>query len=607
MKFIEVAQAFQNLEQEPSRIGMTKILAKLFAQSSKSEIQIISYLSQGSLFPPYQDVQFQIAQKGMVSIIAELAGKSDATIQKDFKELGDIGLVVQKEWTRSECELTVHQVYEQLLEIARISGTGSTEKKGIHVRKLLKQVDSLSAKFIVRIVAKTLRLGFSDMTVLDALSWMDTGDKSLSKDLEAAYNVCADLGLVAHTMKEEGIKGIRSMHIKVGIPIRPAAAERLTSAKAVIERLGHCVAQPKLDGFRVQVHVKKTETKTDVHFFSRNMLDMSDMFPDLKKMVSQLPVHSLICEGEAIVYDEETESFLPFQETVKRKRKHDVEQMSIDMPLRLYLFDILYLDGKSLLEDTHKQRRIILQDVLKKWNLAHGSPDQVRGRRGENEISVVSEGRGVSEALQIVEEKPFSKAQDLEDYFLLNIQAGLEGLVVKREDAIYQPGKRNFNWIKLKREAHGSLIDTVDCVILGYYAGRGKRAKFGIGAFLVGIYNQEKEQFQTVAKVGTGMSDDEWKDLKKRCEHIKLQHQPKNVSCVKDLYPDVWVSPELVCVVKSDEITLSPAHTAGKTEGHPGYALRFPRFVSYRPDKSAQDATSIKELKHLYAQQKIQS
>ncbi|MCX5924012.1 MAG: ATP-dependent DNA ligase [Candidatus Dependentiae bacterium] len=580
MKFIEVAQAFQNLEQEPSRIGMTKILAQLFAQSSNSEIQIICYLSQGSLFPAYLDVQFQIAQKGMVAIIAELAGKPESVIQADFKEMGDIGLVVQKEWTQDTCDLTVHQVYETLIEIAHICGTGSTEKKSAHLRALLKQVDSLSAKFIVRIVAKTLRLGFSDMTVLDALSWMETGDKTLSKDLEAAYNVCADLGLVAHTMKDEGIKGITSMHIKVGIPIRPAAAERLTSAKAVIERLGHCVAQPKLDGFRVQVHVKKTETKTDVHFFSRNMLDMSDMFPDLKKIVSQLPVSSLICEGEAIVYDEETESFLPFQQTVKRKRKHDVDQMSVDMPLRLYLFDILYLDGKSLLDETHKTRRIILNDVVKHQN---------------------------TDALQIVEEKPFSKAQDLEDYFLLNIQAGLEGLVVKREDATYQPGKRNFNWIKLKREAHGSLIDTVDVVILGYYGGRGKRAKFGIGAFLVGIYNPEKEQFQTVAKVGTGMSDDEWKDLKKRCEHIKLQHQPKNVSCVKDLYPDVWVSPELVCVVKSDEITLSPAHTAGKTEGHPGYALRFPRFVSYRSDKSAQDATSIQELKHLYAQQKIQS
>ncbi|HSW76628.1 MAG TPA: ATP-dependent DNA ligase [Candidatus Saccharimonadales bacterium] len=578
MKFIKVAQAFQKLEEEPSRIGMTKILASLFKQCSSSEIQIIAYLSQGSLFPPYKDVQFQIAQKGMISIIADLVDTSVTSVQKDFKELGDIGLVVQKEWLKQNSDVTVQQVYDELIDIANISGTGSTEKKGTHLRKLLEQVDSLSAKFIVRIVAKALRLGFSDMTVLDALSWMETGDKSLSKDLEAAYNVCADLGLVAHTMKSEGIKGIRSMHIKVGIPIRPAAAERLTSAQEVIDRFGHCVAQPKLDGFRVQVHVKKTESKTDVHFFSRNMLDMSDMFPDLKKMVSLLPVHSLICEGEAIVYDEETESFLPFQETVKRKRKHDVEQMSIDMPLHLYLFDILYLNGKSLLDDTHEQRRNILLDLLKKRH---------------------------DESLQAVEERSFSQAKDLQDYFLLNIQAGLEGLVVKRQDATYQPGKRNFNWIKLKREAHGSLIDTVDCVILGYYSGRGKRAKFGIGAFLVGIYNQEKEQFQTVAKVGTGLSDDEWKDLKKRCDTIKVSLQPKNVSCVKDLYPDVWVNPELVCVIKSDEITLSPAHTAGKTQEHPGYALRFPRFVSYRPDKSAQDATSIKELRHLYAQQKI--
>ena len=580
MKFMHVAQAFQNLEKEPSRTSMTKILAELLGECSKSEVKIIAYLSQGSLFPPYQDVQFNIAQKGMVRIIADLVKKSEETIQKSFKDLGDLGLVIEQDWNGTDQGLTVHQVYDALVVIAHMSGIGSTEKRSSALCQLLDQVDSLGAKFIVRIVTKTLRLGFSDMTFLDALSWMSTGDKSFSKDLESAYNVCADLGLVAWTMKDEGIKGICSMLITVGIPIRPAAAERLTSAKAVIERLGHCVAQPKLDGFRVQVHVKKTMSKTDVHFFSRNMLDMSDMFPDLKKIVSLLPVQTLICEGEAIVYDEETDTFLPFQQTVKRKRKHDVEQMSIDMPLRLYLFDILYLDGHSLLDQTHKYRRDMLQDLVKYQK---------------------------NDALQIVEEKKMLTAKELEDYFLLNIQSGLEGLVVKREDAIYQPGKRNFNWIKLKREAHGSLIDTIDCVILGYYVGKGKRAKFGIGAFLVGIYDPKKDQFETVAKVGTGLTDTEWKDLKQRCELLKVSHQPKDIICVKDLYPDVWVSPELVCTIKSDEITLSPLHTAGKIDGHPGYALRFPRFISYRSDKSAQDATSIVELKHLFAQQKIKS
>ena len=578
MKFLQVAQVFQDLEKEPSRTSMTKILAELLAQCSKTDAHIISYLSQGSLFAPYKNIQFHIAQKGMLGIIADFADKPVGEIQKDFKELGDLGLVVQKNNSRIDQGLSVQQVYDLLLEIAQISGTGSTEKRTALLVKLLEQVDGLGAKFIVRIVTSTLRLGFSDMTFLDALSWMSVGDKSISKDLEAAYNVCADLGLVAYTLKDQGVAGIKSMSITVGIPIRPAAAERLTSAQAIVERLGDCVAQPKLDGFRVQVHVKKTDSKTEVHFFSRNMLDMSDMFPDLKKVVSILDVSSLICEGEAIVYDDQTQTFLPFQQTVKRKRKHDVEQMSIEMPLRLYLFDLLYLDGKSLLDQTHKYRREMLQAII-----------------------------GQDDSLQVVEEKQITTAKELEDYFLLNIDSGLEGLVVKREDAIYQPGKRNFNWIKMKREAHASLIDTVDCVILGYYGGKGKRAQFGIGAFLVGIYDQEKDQFQTVAKVGTGLTDIEWKDLRSRCEALKVSAQPKNVECIKDLYPDVWVSPELVCTVKSDEITLSPLHSAGKVGDAPGFALRFPRFISYRFDKSAHDSTSIIELKHLFAQQNIKS
>ncbi len=580
MKFETFAQALQKLEEESSRTAMTKLLAELFADASSSEIEIISYFSLGSLFAPYQDVQFNIASKGMISSIALLTEKSETIVQKHFKDVGDLGLVVQEFWDGKDRGLSVLQVYESLLEIANISGTGSTDKKLEKIQKLLEQVDSLGAKFIVRMITKTLRLGFSDMTILDALSWMQSGDKSHSKDLESAYNICADLGLVAKTLKQKGLDGIRAMQIHVGIPIRPAAAERLSSPKAIVEKLGDCIAQPKLDGFRVQVHMKKSGSKIDVHFFSRNMLDMSDMFPDLKKAVMDLDVTSLICEGEAIVYDQATDTFLPFQQTVKRKRKHDIEQASQDFPLRLYLFDILYLDGASLLNQTHAYRRKTLQKLIK------GVKD---------------------ESLQIIDEVKITSAQDLQDYFLKNIQAGLEGLVVKREDAIYQPGKRNFNWIKLKREAHGSLLDTIDVVILGYYVGQGKRAKFGIGAFLVGVYNAKDDNFETVAKIGTGMTDVEWKDLKIRCDKIKISAQSKNVVCTKDLYPDVWIQPELVCTVQADEITWSPVHTAGKTEKKLGMALRFPRFVTYRADKSAEDATSVIELQHLYEQQKVKA
>ncbi len=200
----------------------------------------------------------------------------------------------------------------------------------------------------------------------------------------------------------------------------------------------------------------------------------------------------------------------------------------------------------------------------------------------------------------LIEEEKVKDAKDLENYFMENISSGLEGLVVKRPDAVYQPGKRNFNWIKLKRQESGSLDDTIDCVILGYYFGRGKRASFGIGALLVGIYNPKDDVFETVAKIGTGLTDAKWIEQKKMCDKIKVAKCPSNVECAKELYPDVWVAPKIICMIRADEITRSPLHKAGSTEDDMGLALRFPRILGYRPDKSATDATTVKELENLF-------
>ena len=308
-------------------------------------------------------------------------------------------------------------------------------------------------------------------------------------------------------------------------------------------------------------------------FFSRNLLDMSPMFPDLKKALEPVKATTLIVEGEAIVYDEETERFLPFQETVKRKRKHGIEEVAESLPLRLYLFDILYLNGQPVLDLGHEQRRGLLMNLF---------------------------GVYPNETVQVIAEKLCTTPKELGDYFNEQITQGLEGLVVKRPDAAYQAGKRNFNWIKLKRHQEGELTDTLDAVILGYYAGKGKRGSFGIGAFLVGVYNEEKDLFETIAKVGTGLTDAEWVELKKRCDPLKVHQKPANVICAPELKPDVWVAPELVAVILADEITQSPTHTAGQTETVPGLALRFPRFMGYAVDKKPEQATSVKECRRLY-------
>lgn len=576
VKFRTVAQVFEEIEKVSGRLKITELLAQLLKSATPKEASIISYLSLGKLHPPYIGTQFQMAEKNLIGVVSELTKFAESTVKEKAKKIGDLGSILEEGGWRPKGDLTVTQVYHELKKIEEIAGTGSQSAKIKDLADLLHKLDFLSAKFVARVVVGKLRLGFSDMTIIDALSWMEAGDKSLRKEIEDAYNVCADIGEVAQTLKQDGLKAIKYMKIKVGTPIRPAAAERLPTAQAIIKKLGPCVAQPKLDGFRLQIHLDKTKAHPHIAFFSRNLLDMTYMFPDLKKAVAKLHVKQLICEGEAIVYDPNTGSFLPFQETVKRKRKHGIEQAAEQMPLRVFLFDLLYLDGTSYLNKTHEERRKKLLSIFKNTD---------------------------KDAVQVVEEKKIDTAKELEAYFYENIAAGLEGLVIKREDAIYQPGKRNFNWIKLKRQEEGHLEDTIDCVILGYYAGKGKRAEFGIGAFLVGVYHKAEDRFETVAKIGTGLSDVQWKQLKKKCDQLAVKKQPKNVYCPKELAPDVWVSPELVCLVRADEITLSPLHTAGKTKEKPGFALRFPRFMGYREDKTAEQATSVKEIKELYKDQ----
>ncbi len=576
MKFIAVAKAFDQIEQESSRLKITEMLSDLLKQATPAQAATIAYMSLGDLHPSYRGTKFNFAEKSMIKVLAKLLDVSEHTIKAKEIKLGDLGLVALEAEGKSELKLTLHEVERFLDEFAEISGEGSTQEKEKKLLELFNKLDLLSIKYVIRIILGKLRLGFSDMTLLDAFSWMQEGDKSIRKDLEEAYNVCVDIGLIVKILKEDGIKGIKNIGIVPGIPVRPAAAERLPDAVSIVKKLGKCVAQPKLDGFRLQVHVNKTHSKNEVHFFSRNLQDMSEMFPDLKDAVLKLDVKTLVLEGEAISYDVETGTFLPFQETVKRKRKYEIEKFAQDFPLKLYVFDILYLNGKSLLDCGHEKRRKFVLDLL-------------------NDKAVEKQG-----VIYAIEEVEIESAKSLDEYFEQNVSAGLEGGVVKKPDSIYQAGKRNFNWVKFKRQESGELDDTIDCVILGYYAGRGKRASFGIGALLVGVYNKSEDMLQTIAKIGTGLSDEEWRAQKKSCDKIKVMDKPHNVQCSKELYPDVWVDPQIVCMIRADEITLSPLHTPGKTNQKLGYALRFPRLMGYRPDKSALEATEIKEIESLY-------
>ena len=573
MKYSKLSTYFEKLEQVSSRLTLIEILSELFKETPEDEIEKIVYLLQGRLSPFFVQVEIGMAEKTVAQAIANAYGLSREEVLKNYQNLGDMGTVVfqlSSKFKIQNSKLTVSEVFDVLNQIAKTSGEGTVEKRQKLLSDLLQKLDPVSAKHLVRIPLGNTRLGIGDPTVLDALATAKLGDKSKRKVLEQAYNRTSDLGLIAKTLWKEDLLGVEKLEVRVGAPIRSELCERLPTPEKVIEKMTEVDVQYKYDGFRVQIHKNKDE----IRMFSRNLEEMTHMFPELTKAArEQIKADSVILDSEALAYNPQSEEFLPFQETTKRRRKHGIEEMAGKLPLKAFVFDILYKNGKQLLDEPLKKRMEILKETLP-----------------EDDVLIRTKNQTVTDAktLGILLEDAISK--------------GLEGLVVKRLESPYEAGGRNFNWVKLKRHSSGELSDTIDCVILGYITGKGKRAEFGAGALLVGLYDGKKDEFVTVSKIGTGLTDEEWREVHKRADRIKLDHKPARVN--SQIIPSVWIKPEIVIEVLADEITRSPIHTAGKTEQEPGYALRFPRLVSFRGlDKKAEDATSVKELIEMYKQQ----
>lgn len=205
-------------------------------------------------------------------------------------------------------------------------------------------------------------------------------------------------------------------------------------------------------------------------------------------------------------------------------------------------------------------------------------------------------------------------AQEIEKYFQEQAKKGLEGIMAKKLEGTYRAGARDFNWIKYKRSYSSKLSDTIDVVVMGYDLGQGKRQSFGIGDFLIGIYDEKQEKFESVSKVGTGLTDEEWKIIKVRSDKLKVKIKPEEYDVDKMMSCDVWIRPSIVVEIRADEITRSPVHTAGRIMKpsksgssqevkEAGYALRFPRLERFRDDKKPEDATTLAEVEKMYKNQ----
>jgi len=577
MLFKEFCEYLKALESTTERLRMISILAQLFKELEPEELEKAVYLLLGELWPDWAGKpELGIAEKMCLEAISRATGISKKELERKFKSIGDIGrlaeIAVQKKklMALQFQQLTIKDVYNNLAKAARASGPGSQDLKIRILTGLFISASPIEARYIGRIVLGQMRLGIQEMTILDGLAQAFFGTKEKRPIIEAAFNRYPDIGYIAKVVAKEGADGLQKIKIQPGVPIRPMLAERLSSPTEILSKLGGVgVAEYKYDGERAQIHKKGNE----VIIFSRRMENITNQYPDVVDAVrGAINAESCIVEGEIVCIDPDTEEMRPFQELMHRKRKYDIARAMQEYPVKVFLFDCMYVNGEELIDKPY--------------------PEIVK----------------VTDRVTLATSKVVRSPEELEEFMMKAIEDGCEGVVVKStsNDAVYEAGARGWKWIKYKRDYKSEMMDTVDLVVIGAFHGRGRRSGT-YGALLVAAYNPDKDVFESVCKVGSGFTDTQLAELPRILEPYIMKQKPHNVDT--EMEPDVWVEPKLVIEVLGAEITLSPVHTCGKEmvfnefKKKAGLAIRFPRFINWRPDKGPTDATTSEEIFEMYKKQ----
>jgi len=579
MKFAEITNCFERMECTTKRLELTDILVELLKKTPIEVIAKVVYLIQGKLRPNFEGIELGIAEKLAIKSISKSSGNTIKKIEDDYKLGGDLGVTAanmmkQKMQTTFSVEIiTLERVYDTLFKIAKLQGKHSQGMKIKYISSLLNDATSNEAKFLLKILLGTLRLGIAENTLMDALAIAFTGEKNNRELIENAYNVSSDLGYVSEIVATQGLAGIKKFQIALFSPIRPMLADRVKSEKDAVKKFkDEFAAEYKLDGERAQIHKQKNK----VVIFSRSLENITYYYPDIvEKISNDLLCDSCILEAEIVAINESTEQFLPFQELMHRRRKYKIEKAVTDYPITVNFFDVLYIDGKKIIDLPYLERRNFLEKIVKDEKFAKLIP-----------MTIV---RNESDILEILEN---------------SINAGCEGLMLKMIQSPYRAGIRGSHWLKLKREYQNHLGDSLDLIVIGAFFGKGRRTG-RYGTLLLATYNPENDTFPSVCKVGTGFTDENLDQLYQILSpNVTLK---KNSRVESSMDADIWFEPNLVIEIVASEITLSPIHKAGFgiIRKDSGLALRFPKFTGkIRTEKNVDDASTDEEIIALYNGQK---
>jgi DNA ligase 1 len=571
-----IAETYRDLEQASARLELIDRLAELVRQTPDDLLPTVALLCQGQIAPDFAGVELGLAERMAARAVAQAAGVPAERVLAGARDTGDLGLTAERlldeVYPDRPATLEVERVFEGLHQVAEAQGTGSQARKLAGLVDLLALATPLEARYLVRTVTGSLRLGIGTATILDALAEVHAGGRKQRTILERAYNICSDLSLVAATLVAGGLGEVEKMEVRAGNPVRPMLAQRLSEPAEILAKLGGaCAAEYKYDGIRVQAH---RTADGALELYTRRLDRVSTQFPEVVKLLEEsVGPREAILEGEVVAFDPASGELRPFQDVMFRRRKYGISDAVRDFPVSMFCFELLYADGTDLTRLPYLERRERLA------------------------VAITPSAR-----LRLATAEQVSDEAALERVFEQAVAEGCEGVICKSLSPTvgYQAGARAWSWIKLKRDYRSELTDTLDLVVVGGLAGRGRRAGM-YGALLLAVYDQANDRFQTICKCGTGFSDAELAALPARLAPQAREQRPARVD--SRWHADVWFEPTLVVEVLAAEITLSPHHTAawGVLKEDAGLALRFPRFTGrWRDDKAPTDATTVEEVLAMY-------
>lgn len=603
MDFRELADHFERLEAATKRLDLVAGVIALLKATPRNLVDKVLYLAQGRLYPDFVGIELGVAEKLTVRALSKTLGATEDEVVALQKKLGDIGsaaeeiLKKRRQRTFSDDKLTVQGVYATFEKIAAATGAGSQETKLRLLGELLHNASPLEGRYLARLVTGKLRLGVADQTLLEALALYEAKRNATSvtdltdeerleraeakRAVEKAMEVTSDIAAVAKALIEDGLKGVKRLKVKLGVPIRPMLAERTETLEDALEKMGGAAqVEYKYDGLRMQAHVGDK-----VELFSRRLENITSQFPDVVEALAlaRRGKKDFIVEGEAVAIDPKTDRILPFQVLATRRgRKYGLGDApssgkltgldyTKEVPVRLFLFDALYHDGEEIMEKPLRDRRKVLATLFK-----------------DNATTALAEA------------EEYEDVGKLEAYFDKVTSMGAEGIMVKNPSSPYQAGSRGWSWIKFKADYKEGAVDSFDLAVVGAYWGQGRRRGW-YGALLLACVNEKTGDFEAVTRLATGFDDATLQSLEGKFKPHVAKTQPKNV--VSDEVPDVWLEPKVVLEVQGAELSLSQRYRPafGVFRPDAGLSVRFPRFTGrWRDDKKPSQATTDKELSEFY-------